>query len=234
MIRRSVRRSRRRARAWRRRRRDRAFRFRKRQPGECPPQFRRIVRGFGEVFTGSRPRQTRGGFAGTSLCCPVDVVIPRASARCVARIRARVNAVTLADTTGMATPRQVEGCVNSCESAGRSRLARTPHTRGVLANVLRGSPRRTHYEGCSADWAMPVRAGATETSHRRLVHMLTEGLRPGSISTVARDIAALGRDVDRASGQVVKAARRPDLQPSPREFDVARFVDSSLASLQVR
>src|SRR6202162_5534291 len=70
--------------------------------------------GFGDVFDVLRGhRQTVVGALATSFGCPLEGVLPEQQVLdCVARyVELGVNAVALADTTGMANPRQVEALV---------------------------------------------------------------------------------------------------------------------------
>ncbi|HEV2042839.1 MAG TPA: hydroxymethylglutaryl-CoA lyase, partial [Casimicrobiaceae bacterium] len=100
--------------------------------------------GFGEVFDEVRGhRQTVAGALATSFGCPFEGVIPEQQVLDgVARyVELGVNAVTLADTTGMANPRQVEALVKRVRERWPDlELALHFHnTRGMgLANVLAG------------------------------------------------------------------------------------------------
>src|SRR3979411_18136 len=111
--------------------------------------------GFGDVFDVVRGhRQTVVGALATSFGCPFEGVIPEQQVLDgVARyVELGVNAVTLADTTGMANPRQVEALVKRVRERWPDlELALHFHnTRGMgLANVLAGlAAGVTHYEGC--------------------------------------------------------------------------------------
>src|SRR6202158_5462186 len=111
--------------------------------------------GFGEVFDVIRgARQTVAGALATSFGWPVAGGVPEQQVLDgVARyVELGVSAVTLADTTGMANPRQVEALVKRVRQRWPDlELALHFHnTRGMgLANVLAGlAAGVTHYEGC--------------------------------------------------------------------------------------
>ncbi|HZR69377.1 MAG TPA: hydroxymethylglutaryl-CoA lyase [Burkholderiales bacterium] len=136
-----------------------------------------------------------------------------------------VDAVTLADTTGMANPRQVE----SLASAVRERwpdLAVALHfhnTRGMgLANVLAGLAAGVRrYEGCLGGLGgCPFAPGATgNICTEDLVHML-EAMGYGTGVDLDRLLAASRRLVDIVGhdlpGQVAKAGKATDLHPAPQ------------------
>ena len=136
-----------------------------------------------------------------------------------------VNAVTLADTTGMAHPRQVE----SLASAVREAFPELPvalhfhNTRGMgLANVLAGLAAGVRrYEGCLGGLGgCPFAPGATgNICTEDLVHML-EAMGYGTGVDLDRLLAASRRlgDIVRHDlpGQVVKAGKATELHPAPQ------------------
>ncbi|HEY6863146.1 MAG TPA: hydroxymethylglutaryl-CoA lyase [Burkholderiales bacterium] len=136
-----------------------------------------------------------------------------------------VDAVTLADTTGMAHPRQVE----SLASAVREAFPELPvalhfhNTRGMgLANVLAGLAAGVRrYEGCLGGLGgCPFAPGATgNICTEDLVHML-EAMGYGTGVDLDRLLAASRRlgDIVRHDlpGQVVKAGKATELHPAPQ------------------
>src|SRR6185437_11263243 len=130
-----------------------------------------VARGSGKAITGA---------LATSFGCPFEGVIPeRQVIDGVARyVDLGVAGVTLADTTGMANPRQVEALVRRVrERWPELDLALHFHnTRGMgLANVLAGlSAGVVRYEGCLGGLGgCPFAPGATgNICTEDLVHML--------------------------------------------------------------
>jgi hydroxymethylglutaryl-CoA lyase len=189
--------------------------------------------GFGEVFDVVRGhRQTVVGALATSFGCPFEGVIPEQQVLDgVARyVELGVNAVTLADTTGMANPRQVEALVKRVRERWPDlELALHFHnTRGMgLANVLAGlATGVTHYEGCLGGLGgCPFAPGATgNICTEDLVHMLhCMGYDTGvDLDLLLATSRRLGEIVGHElPGQVVKAGKTTDLHPAPREVDVA-------------
>ncbi|TMG92485.1 MAG: hydroxymethylglutaryl-CoA lyase [Betaproteobacteria bacterium] len=180
--------------------------------------------GFREVFDAVRgTRQTVVGALATSFGCPFEGVIPEQQVLDgVARyVDLGVNAVSLADTTGMANPRQVEALVKQVRARWpKLELALHFHnTRGMgLANVLAGlAAGVTHYEGCLGGLGgCPFAPGATgNICTEDLVHMLHC---MGYDTGVDLDALLVGHDLP---GQVVKAGKATDLHPAPREADLA-------------
>ncbi len=137
--------------------------------------------------------------------------------------------VTLADTTGMANPRQVAGMIAAVRAArpetGRGEVALTLHfhnTRGVgLANVLAAAEAgATRFDAALGGLGgCPFAPGATgNVCTEDVVSMFCEmGLETGvdldRLLAVARDLPRMvGHDVP---GQVAKAGRPRDLHPVP-------------------
>jgi len=189
--------------------------------------------GFREVFDAVRgKRQTVVGALATSFGCPFEGVIPEQQVLDgVARyVDLGVDAVSLADTTGMANPRQVEALVRRVrERWPELELALHFHnTRGMgLANVLAGlATGVTHYEGCLGGLGgCPFAPGATgNICTEDLVHMLhcmgyDTGVDLDALLAASRRLGEIvGHDLP---GQVVKAGKATDLHPSPREVDLA-------------
>jgi hydroxymethylglutaryl-CoA lyase len=177
-------------------------------------------------------RQTVVGALATSFGCPFEGVIPEQQVLdAVARyVELGVNAVTLADTTGMANPRQVEALVKRVRARWPDlELALHFHnTRGMgLANVLAGlAAGVTHYEGCLGGLGgCPFAPGATgNICTEDLVHMLhCMGYDTGvDLDLLLATSRRLGEIVGHElPGQVVKAGKTTDLHPAPREVDVA-------------
>jgi hydroxymethylglutaryl-CoA lyase len=189
--------------------------------------------GFGDVFDVVRGhRQTVVGALATSFGCPFEGVIPEQQVLDgVARyVELGVDAVTLADTTGMANPRQVEALVKRVRQRWPDlELALHFHnTRGMgLANVLAGlATGVTHYEGCLGGLGgCPFAPGATgNICTEDLVHMLQcMGYDTGvDLDLLLATSRRLGEIVGHElPGQVVKAGKATDLHPSPREVDLA-------------
>ena len=185
--------------------------------------------GFREVFDAVRgKRQTVVGALATSFGCPFEGVIPEQQVLDgVARyVDLGVDAVSLADTTGMANPRQVEALVRRVrERWPELELALHFHnTRGMgLANVLAGlATGVTHYEGCLGGLGgCPFAPGATgNICTEDLVHMLhcmgyDTGVDLDALLGASRRLGEIvGHDLP---GQVVKAGKATDLHPAPRE-----------------
>jgi hydroxymethylglutaryl-CoA lyase len=189
--------------------------------------------GFRDVFDVVRGnRQTVAGALATSFGCPFEGVIPEQHVLDgVARyVDLGVDAVTLADTTGMANPRQVEALVKRV----RERWPDLPlalhfhNTRGMgLANVVAGlAAGVTHYEGCLGGLGgCPFAPGATgNICTEDLVHMLESmGYDTGvDLDVLLAASRRLGEIVGHElPGQVVKAGKSTDLHPVPRDVDVA-------------
>jgi hydroxymethylglutaryl-CoA lyase len=189
--------------------------------------------GFREVFDVIRgARQTVVGALATSFGCPFEGVIPEQQVLDgVARyVELGVRAVTLADTTGMANPRQVEALVKRVRQRWPDlELALHFHnTRGMgLANVLAGLDAGvTHYEGCLGGLGgCPFAPGATgNICTEDLVHMLhcmdyDTGIDLDALLATSRRLGEIvGHELP---GQVVKAGKATDLHRAPREVDVA-------------
>jgi hydroxymethylglutaryl-CoA lyase len=189
--------------------------------------------GFGEVFDVIRGnRQTVAGALATSFGCPFEGVIPEQQVLDgVARyVDLGVDSVTLADTTGMANPRQVAALVNRVrERWPELELALHFHnTRGMgLANVVAGlGAGVTHYEACLGGLGgCPFAPGATgNICTEDLVHMLQcmgydTGVDLDALLAASRRLGEIvGHELP---GQVVKAGKSTDLHPAPREVDVA-------------
>jgi len=189
--------------------------------------------GFRDVFDVIRGnRQSVAGALATSFGCPFEGVIPDQQVLDgVARyVDLGVDSVTLADTTGMANPRQVEALVRRVRQRWPE-LALALHfhnTRGMgLANVVAGlAAGVTHYEACLGGLGgCPFAPGATgNICTEDLVHMLQSmgydtGVDLDALLAASRRLGAIvGHELP---GQVVKAGKSTDLHPAPREVDVA-------------
>src|SRR6195256_2343915 len=183
--------------------------------------------GFGEVFDVARGSgKAITGALATSFGCPFEGVIPEQQVMDgVARyVDLGVAGVTLADTTGMANPRQVEALVRRVrERWPELELALHFHnTRGMgLANVLAGlAAGVTHYEACLGGLGgCPFAPGATANiCTEDLVHMLecmgyTTGVDLDRLLAASRRLGGIvSHDLP---GQVVKAGKATDLHPVP-------------------
>jgi hydroxymethylglutaryl-CoA lyase len=183
--------------------------------------------GFGEIM-----RALDGGGIGvtgslsTAFGCPFEG--EQASARVMELVQRYVDlgvdTVTLADTTGMAHPRQVQALASEVrEQWPDLELALHFHnTRGMgLANALAGLAAGVRrYEGCLGGLGgCPFAPGATgNICTEDLVHMLEAmGYRTGAdldkLLAASRRLAEIvGHDLP---GQVVKAGKTNDLHPVP-------------------
>jgi hydroxymethylglutaryl-CoA lyase len=183
--------------------------------------------GFAEVFDVARGSgKAITGALATSFGCPFEGVIPeRQVLDAVARyVDLGVAGVTLADTTGMANPRQVEGLVRRVRERWPDlELALHFHnTRGMgLANVLAGlTAGVVRYEGCLGGLGgCPFAPGATgNICTEDLVHMLhcmgyATGVDLDLLLATSRWLGEIvGHDLP---GQVVKAGKSTDLHPAP-------------------
>ena len=183
--------------------------------------------GFREVFDVVRGhRQTVVGALATSFGCPFEgVILEQQVLDGVARyVELGTDAVTLADTTGMANPRQVEALVKRVRQRWPDlELALHFHnTRGMgLANVLAGlAAGVTHYEACLGGLGgCPFAPGATgNICTEDLVHMLecmgyTTGVNLDRLLAVSKRLGAIvSHDLP---GQIVKAGKATDLHPIP-------------------
>lgn len=184
--------------------------------------------GFAEVFDVARGSgKAMTGALATSFGCPFEGLIPEQQVMDgVARyVDLGVAGVTLADTTGMANPRQVEALVRRVRGRWPElELALHFHnTRGMgLANVLGGlSAGVVRYEGCLGGLGgCPFAPGATgNICTEDLVHMLHNmGYETGVdldrlLATSRRLGEIVGHDLP---GQVVKAGKSTDLHAAPK------------------
>ena len=183
--------------------------------------------GFGEIFDVVRGTGvTVVGALATSFGCPFEGTIPEqqvldAAARYV---DLGVSGITLADTTGMANPCQVEALVGRVRSRWPDlELALHFHnTRGMgLANVLAGLRAGVvRYEGCLGGLGgCPFAPGATgNICTEDLVHMLQcmgyeTGVDVDRLLETSRWLQeVVGHELP---GQVVKAGKVTDLHASP-------------------
>jgi hydroxymethylglutaryl-CoA lyase len=141
-----------------------------------------------------------------------------------------VDSVTLADTTGMAHPKQVLArCAEVRDRWPELELALHFHnTRGMgLANVLSGLATGVeHYEACLGGLGgCPFAPGATgNICTEDLVHMLecmgySTGVDLDRLLAISRRLGEIvGRDLP---GQVVKAGKSTDLHPIPGNLNQA-------------
>ena len=187
--------------------------------------------GFREVFDAVRgKRQTVVGALATSFGCPFEGVIPEQQVLDgVARyVDLGVDAVSLADTTGMANPRQVEALVRRVrERWPELELALHFHnTRGMgLANVVAGlSAGVVRFEGCLGGLGgCPFAPGATgNVCTEDVVHMLEcmgydTGVDLDRLLAASRRLGEIvGHELP---GQVVKAGKSSDVHPPPKEIE---------------
>jgi hydroxymethylglutaryl-CoA lyase len=183
--------------------------------------------GFAEVFDVARGSGTAiTGALATSFGCPFEGLIPEQQVMdgVACYVELGVAGVTLADTTGMANPRQVEALVRRVRGRWPElELALHFHnTRGMgLANVLGGlTAGVVRYEGCLGGLGgCPFAPGATgNICTEDLVHMLhSMGYETGVdldrlLATSRRLAEIVGHDLP---GQVVKAGKSTDLHAAP-------------------
>ncbi|MFG1464881.1 hydroxymethylglutaryl-CoA lyase [Xanthobacter sp. DSM 24535] len=172
---------------------------------------------------------TLNGTIATAFGCPFEGSQPEAKVLGLVEryLSIGLDSVTLADTTGMANPRQVSSLV----AAVRRQFGAVPltlhfhNTRGMgLANVVvaldAGADRFDASLGGIG--GCPFAPGATgNISTEDLVHMLEEmgldtGVDLGRLLELARSLPALlGHDI---AGQVAKAGRSGDLHPAPADI----------------
>jgi hydroxymethylglutaryl-CoA lyase len=185
--------------------------------------------GFAEIMQALKGSGIKvNGSLSTSFGCPFEGVV--AESRVLDFVGRYtdlgVDSVSLADTTGMANPKQVR---ELCERA-RARWPRLEfalhfhNTRGMgLANVLAGLDAGiVHYEGCLGGLGgCPYAPGATgNICTEDLVHMLQAmGYDTGvDLDRLLAAARRLGEIVDHdLPGQVVKAGKTTDLHPRPAE-----------------
>jgi len=183
--------------------------------------------GFGEIMReldGSGIAVT--GALSTAFGCPFEgEQAPGRVMQFVQRyVELGADSVTLADTTGMAHPKQVlDLCTGVRERWPELELALHFHnTRGMgLANVLSGLAAGVqHYEACLGGLGgCPFAPGATgNICTEDLVHMLecmgyTTGVNLDKLLAVSKRLGAIvSHDLP---GQVVKAGKATDLHPVP-------------------
>ncbi|QIB35493.1 hydroxymethylglutaryl-CoA lyase [Ancylobacter pratisalsi] len=191
------------------------------------------LEGFRTIVESARgtPATLNGSIA-TAFGCPFEGKQPEAKVLKLAEdyLSLGLDSITLADTTGMANPRQVADLV----SAFRRRFGSVPltlhfhNTRGMgLANVVSalsvGADRFDASLGGIG--GCPFAPGATgNISTEDLVHMLDEmgiptGVDLAGLLALARSLPALlGHDIP---GQVAKAGRSGDLHPAPADIHLA-------------
>ncbi len=183
--------------------------------------------GFGEIM---RKLEGTGiavtGALSTAFGCPFEgEQAPGRVMKFVQRcVELGADSVTLADTTGMAHPKQVlDLCTGVRERWPELELALHFHnTRGMgLANVLSGLAAGVqHYEACLGGLGgCPFAPGATgNICTEDLVHMLecmgyTTGVNLDKLLAVSKRLGAIvSHDLP---GQVVKAGKATDLHPVP-------------------
>ncbi|WP_018388263.1 hydroxymethylglutaryl-CoA lyase [Ancylobacter sp. FA202] len=191
------------------------------------------LEGFHAIVAAAGTAATLNGSIATAFGCPFEgaqspeKVLDLAEAY----LAAGLHSVTLADTTGMANPRQVAGLV----SAFRARFPGVPltlhfhNTRGMgLANVVAALEAGADRFDASLGGigGCPFAPGATgNISTEDLVHMLEAmGVETGvdlpALLALARSLPALlGHDIP---GQVAKAGRSGDLHPAPAPLRAAQ------------
>ncbi|MBB3771364.1 hydroxymethylglutaryl-CoA lyase [Angulomicrobium tetraedrale] len=191
------------------------------------------LEGFRAIVAAARGTRARlNGSIATAFGCPFEGAQPaeKVLGLAAAYLDADLDSITLADTTGMANPRQVADLV----AAFRARFGAVPltlhfhNTRGMgLANVLaalgQGADRFDASLGGLG--GCPFAPGATgNISTEDLVHMLEEmgvatGVDLGRLLELARGLPdLLGHDIP---GQVAKAGRSGDLHPAPASLRAA-------------
>ena len=197
-----------------------------------------VRRSVAQSFQGFREvvgvlRGSRTGFTGaiaTAFGCPFGGAVPEQQVLdCAANyVDLGAAGVTLADTTGMANPRQVERLVALVrERFGALELTLHFHnTRGMgLANVVAGvAAGVVHFEGCLGGLGgCPFAPGATgNVCTEDVVHMLQSmgydtGVELDRLLAAARRLEQIvGHELP---GQVVKAGKSTDLHPPPAEID---------------
>lgn len=182
--------------------------------------------GFRAIVAEAKGKATLNGSIATAFGCPFEgAQAPEKVLALVGRyLEIGLDSVTLADTTGMANPRQVAGLVRAVRrSFGAVPLTLHFHnTRGMgLANVVAALEEGADRFDASLGGlgGCPFAPGATgNISTEDLVHMLEEmGVATGvdlpALLTLARGLPALiGHDIP---GQVAKAGRSGDLHPVP-------------------
>jgi hydroxymethylglutaryl-CoA lyase len=189
-------------------------------PAQSLEGFRAIVaaaEGSGARLNGSIATAFGCPFEGAQ---PADKVLHLADAY----LAAGLHSITLADTTGMANPRQVAELVAAFRTrfGGVELTLHFHNTRGMgLANVLAalGEGAERFDASLGGIGGCPFAPGATgNISTEDLVHMLEEmgvptGVDLGALLELARSLPALlGHDIP---GQVAKAGRSGDLHPAP-------------------
>lgn len=184
------------------------------------------LEGFRAIVAEAKGKAKLNGSIATAFGCPFEgAQAPEKVLALVGRyLEIGLDSVTLADTTGMANPRQVAGLVRAVRrSFGAVPLTLHFHnTRGMgLANVVAALEEGADRFDASLGGlgGCPFAPGATgNISTEDLVHMLDEmGVATGvdlpALLTLARDLPALiGHDIP---GQVAKAGRSGDLHPVP-------------------
>ncbi len=184
------------------------------------------IRGFAAIMETVRGQVSVNATAATAFGCPFEGLEPehKVLAQVERYLALGVDGVTLADTTGMANPRQVARLVaRVLPLVGPERLTLHFHnTRGCgLANVLAAfdAGARRFDAALGGLGGCPFAPGATgNICTEDLVSMaeemgLTTGLDLDALLTLSRDLPRLvGHDVP---GQVAKAGRPLDLHPAP-------------------
>ncbi|KMO11688.1 hydroxymethylglutaryl-CoA lyase [Methylobacterium indicum] len=184
------------------------------------------IRGFAAIMETVRGQVSVNATAATAFGCPFEGIEPedKVLAQVERYLALGVDGVTLADTTGMANPRQVARLVaRVLPLVGPERLTLHFHnTRGCgLANVLAAyeAGARRFDAALGGLGGCPFAPGATgNICTEDLVSMaeemgLTTGLDLDALLTLSRDLPRLvGHDVP---GQVAKAGRPHDLHSAP-------------------
>ncbi|KTS28383.1 hydroxymethylglutaryl-CoA lyase [Methylobacterium indicum] len=184
------------------------------------------IRGFAAILETVRGQVSVNATAATAFGCPFEGIEPedKVLAQVERYLALGVDGVTLADTTGMANPRQVARLVaRVLPLVGPERLTLHFHnTRGCgLANVLAAfdAGARRFDAALGGLGGCPFAPGATgNICTEDLVSMaeemgLTTGLDLDALLALSRDLPRLvGHDVP---GQVAKAGRPLDLHPAP-------------------
>ena len=181
---------------------------------------------FAAVASLARGRARLNGTIATAFGCPFEGEVPLARVLAVAEryLSLGITEITLADTTGMANPRQAAALLSAVAKAcpGIPLIAHFHNTRGMgLANVLAALDAAVDRFDASLGGlgGCPFAPGASgNICTEDLVHMLEAmGIETGvaldALLAAARSLPALlGHEVP---GQLIKAGRSTDLHPRP-------------------
>jgi hydroxymethylglutaryl-CoA lyase len=181
---------------------------------------------FGDIARATAGRARLNGTVATAFGCPFEGEVPAERTLSLVRryLDLGVGGITLADTTGMANPRQVRALVEQALklTAPETLTLHFHNTRGLgLANVLAAydAGARRFDAALGGLGGCPFAPGASgNICTEDLVNMAHEmgmdtGLDLEALIALSRTLPALlGHDVP---GQVMKAGRNRDLHPRP-------------------